>query len=108
MQHHFCEECLKIVPDNEVQDLNERFKIPPTLWESLQEAFQSLHGAPLNEPSFESGPRWHHVYTTIMNACGSSGMIGYYPVQETVWCGKVREPTDYEYFIYHTCRKTHD
>jgi len=47
-----------------------------------------------------------HYYTKTVNGYKNQmpGMIGYYPVKEEVYCGKVREPTDMEYFIFETCK----
>lgn len=71
---NFCDKCNKIVPDSEVQDL------------------------------FNKG-RLKHVYSEYVNAYKNQrpGMIGFCGVNETVWCGDIREPSDIEYFIYVTC-----
>lgn len=70
----YCEECEDLVPESEVQDL------------------------------FKTGKPFH-TYTHTVNAYKNQrpGTIGYCPVEERVYCGQVREPTDQEYFIHHTC-----
>ena len=70
---NFCDKCNKIVPNSEVKDI------------------------------FNIGKKTH-VYTEYVNAYKNQqpGMIGCCLVNEEVWCGTIREPTDQEYFIYHT------
>ena len=70
---NFCDKCNKIVPDSEVKDL------------------------------FKKGIM-KHIFTITVNAYKNikPGNIGYCPVNETVFCGNIREPNEQEYFIYHT------
>lgn len=76
---NFCEKCNKIVPDSEVK-----------------QPFKNLKAEFKNNKKI-------HVYDQCVNI-GSNrpNIIGCCLVNETVWCGDVREPTDQEYFIYHT------
>ena len=70
---NFCDKCNKIVPDSEVKDL------------------------------FHKGIM-KHIYTKWENAYKHqrSDMIGCCLQEETVFCGNIREPDEYEYFIYVT------
>ena len=80
---NFCEECKKIVPDSEVK--------------------QPFSNA--NAPFPYRNDKRIHVYhrtVNISNRNGRPDVIGCCLVDEVVWCGNVREPTDQEYFIYHT------
>lgn len=78
---NFCEGCNKIVPDSEVK--------------------QPFKNANADFPY--RNDKKIHVYETCVNIFQAGpGMIGCCLVNETVWCGDVREPTDQEYFIYHT------
>ncbi len=70
---NFCDECNKIVPDNEVKNL------------------------------FNKGILKHVYTITVNLCQGGPGMIGYCPAAQTVWCGNIREPDEQEYFIYVTC-----
>lgn len=47
-----------------------------------------------------------HVFFQTVNAYKNqrSGTIGYLARDEKVVCGNVREPTEYEYFMYETCK----
>jgi len=78
---NFCEECNKIVPDTEVK-----------------QPFKNL------KEGFKNDKRIHvyHKTVNISNRSGNSDVIGCCLVNEIVWCGDIREPTDQEYFIYHT------
>lgn len=73
---YFCEKCDKIVPEKEVKEIKFFDKV-------------SLH----------------HSYDVMENFYKNQrpGTIGFCPVTRHIFCGKVREPTDQEYFIYHTC-----
>lgn len=98
---YFCEQCEKLVPDSEVKDFNA----------NSIDALRKLnpHAADFREEQ-EKHFKWEshrvHVYTHTVNAYKNQrpDTIGYCAQKETVWCGKVREPTDYEYFIHHTCK----
>lgn len=72
---NFCDKCNKLVPDKEVKDFVNEHKI--------------------------------HLYTITVNAYKNQpkGMIGCLLVDELVFCGKIREPSAEEYFIYHTLGK---
>lgn len=76
-QPRFCEKCNKIVPDSEVKELK-----------------------------FKENSSFFHAYNVVENAYKNQrpGVIGYCPVNRHVLCAKLREPTDQEYFIYHTCK----
>ncbi len=67
----FCEDCNKIITKDKVED------------------------------SFNLGIL-RHVYTETVNIYRntSSYIMGYCPVNKKVYCGKVREPTVEEYFVY--------
>lgn len=71
---NFCDKCNKIVPDEEVKEF-----IP------------------------NSG-KFTHIYTQLVNAYKGQmpGVIGCCLVEETIFCGSIREPSDQEYFIYET------
>lgn len=75
----YCEKCEKVVPEDEVLDFAAKFG-----------------RASKYKPSGKV-----HCYKQTVNAYKNQapGTIGCYLVEETVWCGKVREPTDQEYFI---------
>lgn len=94
----FCEKCEKIVPKNEVMDFSAKFG----------EALKKLnpHAAKLQGELGSVEPSRTHVYKQTVNAYKNQrpDIIGCCLVQETVWCGKVREPTDYEYFLFETCK----
>ena len=76
---NFCEDCNKIVPDKEVK-----------------QPFKDLKNGLGNN-------RRIHVYEECVNISQAGpGMIGCCLVNHIVWCGNIREPTDQEYFIYHT------
>lgn len=99
--HYFCETCEKIVPENEVLDFSAKFG----------DALKKLnpHAAIFHEEQekkFTLEPHRTHVYKQTVNAYKNQapGTIGCCLVEETVYCGKVREPTDHEYFIFHTCK----
>jgi len=78
---NFCEACCKIVPDSEVK--------------------QPFKNAKADFP-YRNDSRMH-IYNQYVNiGSNSPDVIGCCLVNETVWCGDVREPTDQEYFIYHT------
>lgn len=72
---YFCDKCEKMVPDDEVKPI-----IGVTLF---------------------------HQYVITENYYKNAGTnkVGYCPVKKHILCAKVREPTDYEYFIYHTCQE---
>lgn len=82
---NFCEECNKIVPDSEVK--------------------QPFKNAKADFP-YRNDKRIHFYEkcVNIANRSGRPDVIGCCLVNETVWCGDVREPTDQEYFIYHTLK----
>ena len=67
----YCEECQNLVPENECQD---QFKIG----------------------------KISHTYMKLVNAYGDQplGQIGCCLIEQKVYCGEVREPTDQEYFLY--------
>lgn len=72
---NFCEECNKIVPETEIK-CNDLF----------------------------GKDKLFHVYTKMKNLYNNAGTnrIGCCLVKETVLCGRIREPSDMEYFIHHT------
>ena len=97
---YFCERCEKIVPEDEVEDFASKFHL-----EALREF--NPHAAKFHEElGIKLEPNLTHVYKQTVNAYKNQrpDIIGCCLVEETVWCGKVREPTDYEYFIYETCK----
>jgi hypothetical protein len=86
---YFCDGCEKIVSVSEVLD------------------FTNIGLKAAKEFGLEpTGQNLVHRYKQTVNAYKHQrpDTIGYCPVEETVFCGKVREPTDHEYFIYHTCK----
>ena len=91
-KHYFCEKCEKIVPKSEVVDLSQVFGNVLARLKTPKEDVMKPHLV--------------HQYKITVNAYGSlpEGNIAYCPVEETITCGKVREPNEYEYFIYHTCK----
>ena len=70
----FCDKCNKVVPTNELREL------------------------------LPTSGNFFHYYTKTVNAYKNQrpGTIGCCLVEESVFCGKIREPNAQEYFIYHT------
>lgn len=68
---NFCTKCNKVVPEDEIMQFT------PT------------------------GKRTHRYYKTVnFYRNMPAGAIGYCPVQETIYCGEVREPTHEECLAY--------
>lgn len=81
----FCEICEKIVPENEVYEMPKMPAIPEL-------------GILTETP-----PHKIHRYKELRNIYNNPpDVIGCCLVEEEIWCGSVREPTQEEYFIYHT------
>lgn len=95
---YFCEDCEKVVPENEVMDFATKFGDAIKKLEAMAD--------PLSLTPRKREPVLRHVYKQTVNAYKNQrpGMIGCCLEQETVWCGNVREPTDQEYFLFHTCK----
>jgi hypothetical protein len=93
-----------MVPENEVRDMTLSAA-------SFRKALEQLnpHAAKFHDEhgiQLQPQPSLSHIYKRTVNAYKNQhpGTIGCCLVEETVHCGKVREPTDYEYFIHHTCQ----
>lgn len=76
---NFCDECHKIVPDNEIKHY----------------PASSFRGEDIPE-------RYMHQYESYENINGPSDGFNCCLANVTVYCGHIREPEDWEYFLYVT------
>lgn len=96
----FCEKCQKVVSEKDTKEMV--FKITPEFIEKFCKSNPDM--VPGEKKSV------HHYLSEMVNAYDNgfppdpkSRRVGFLPETKTTLCGKVRELTDQEYFIYYTC-----